>query len=266
MTAPEPLRFDEDASRALEQIYLTPDIVAQRRATLAALDLRTGERVLDLGCGPGLLAAEMAGRVGASGLVHGADISPDMLAIAARREVSAGAARLALSTQDAGALTLPDAAFDVVVCTQVYEYVADMPAALAQVRRVLAPGGWLVVLDTDWDSIVWRSSDDARMARVLAAWDEHLVHRDLPRRLPELLSDAGFAVTGAEVVPILNIGARGPTYSAGMRELVAAFVVGRAGVDADQAAAWAQDLRDMGERYFFSLNRYLFTATRERAG
>jgi SAM-dependent methyltransferase len=85
---------------------------------------------------------------------------------------------------------LPHGAFDAAVCTQVYEYVADMPAALAHARRLLTPGGRLLVLDTDWDSIVWRTGDEARMTRVLAAWDEHLVHRDLPRRLPQLLAEA----------------------------------------------------------------------------
>jgi hypothetical protein len=127
---------------------------------------------------------------------------------------------------------------------------------------VLAPGGRLLVLDTDWDSIVWRSDDDALMLRVLDAWDEHLAHRDLPRRLPELLAGAGFALRECAVVPMLNVGGHEDTFSGGLIDLVARFVEGRRGVGADEARAWADGLRAMGPRYFFSLNRYLFLATR----
>jgi arsenite methyltransferase len=200
------LRFDEDASEAIEAIYGTPDVVAQRRAILEALALRPGERVLDIGCGPALLAAAMAEAVGPAGLVHGIDASDSMLAIAARRALGPGAAPMRLGRGEATALDVPDGSFDAAVATQVYEYVADMPAALCEARRALAPGGRLLVLDTDWDSIVWRSGDERRMARILAAWDEHLVWRDLPRRLPELLAQAGLALERCSVVPILNVG------------------------------------------------------------
>ena len=254
------LRFDEEMSRQIEATYTTPDVVDQRRAVRGALDPRSGERMLDIGSGPGLLAHELAEIVGSEGRVDGVDLSESMLALASRRPAAPGDAPLAF--HDAGATELPfaDGSFDAAVSTQVYEYVEDMPGALAEARRVLRPGGRLLVLDTDWDSIVWHSTDRPRMQRVLAAWDEHLADPYLPRRLGRLLADAGFAVTRREAIPLLNVGYDPRTYSAGLIRFISAFVPGRQGLTEEDAVAWADDLLALGEDYFFSLNRYLFVA------
>jgi hypothetical protein len=87
------------------------------------------------------------------------------------------------------------------------------------------------------------------------------VHRGLPRELPELLRGAGFEVASVAVVPLLNVGYDPQTYSAGMRDLIAEFVTGH-GIPADEVAAWREDLLALGDRSFFSLNRYLVTAVR----
>jgi arsenite methyltransferase len=250
--------FDDAQSRAVEATYATGDIAGQRRATLGALGLTPGERVVDIGCGPGYLAAEVADAVGSGGFVLGVDPSQSMLALASGRAV--GAAPVELAEGDALSLPCADDAFDAAVSTQVYEYVPDIAAALAEARRVLRPGGRLAVLDTDWDSIVWRSSDDARMARVLRAWDEHLAHPYLPRRLPELLREGGFTRRRTEVVPVLNVGYEAETYSAHVLGTIARFVAGRQGIGEDEVRAWEADLRGLGDNYFFSLNRYLFVA------
>ena len=258
--------FGESTSRRVEATYSTPDVVAQRRAIRAALDLAPGEDVLDIGSGPGFLACEMAETIGPAGSVTGLDASDAMLALASARASAqdrpAGAAPVEFGAGLATALPYPDHSFSAVVSTQVYEYVADMPAALAEAHRVLRPGGRLLVLDTDWDSIVWRSSDPGRMRRVLTAWDEHLADPHLPQRLTGLLADAGFSVPGCQVIPLVNIGYDADTYSAGLIGFVTAVLAGRPGVPAEELAGWAQDLRGLGAGYFFSLNRYLFIATR----
>ncbi len=150
------------------------------------------------------------------------------------------------------ALPFADETFDAAIATQVYEYVADMPAALTEARRVLKPGGRLLILDTDWDSVVWHSSDRDRMLRVLEKWNDHLADPYLPRRLPSLLRDAGFDLREATIIPMLNRG-DADDLSRGILPVIANFV-------GDQA--WAADLKSLGEDYFFSLNRYVFVAYR----
>jgi arsenite methyltransferase len=241
------LQFDENTAKQVEATYMTADVVEQRRATRAILALQPGERVLDIGAGPGFLADEMAEEVAPRGQVHGVDPSESMLAIARRRETT-----VEYAVGDALALPYADDSFDAAVATQVYEYVADMPAALAEARRVLKPGGRLLILDTDWDSIVWHSSDRERMLRVLEKWNDHLADPYLPRRLPGLLRDAGLELRTATVIPILNRGSV-DDFSRGVLPVIANFV---------GDPEWAADLERLGDDYFFSLNRYVFVAYR----
>lgn len=254
------LQFGEAAARRVETAYLTPDVVDQRRQVLAALDLQPGESVLDIGSGPGLLAVEMAAILGPGGQVTGTDISDSMLALAAARAIPAGSAPLTFHRAGADALPITDGSIDVVVSTQVLEYVEDIPAALGEMHRVLRPGGQALILDTDWDSLVWHCSDVSRMQRVLKVWDEHLVDPYLPRSLLGSLQRAGFHVDRPWIIPLLNVGYAEATYSGSLIPTIAAYVTGCGGLAADDVEAWAADLRGMGPAYFFSLNRYVFQA------
>jgi ubiquinone/menaquinone biosynthesis C-methylase UbiE len=252
------LQFDAEASRRLEATYTTADVVEQRHRVLGLLAPGPGERIIDVGVGPGFLSAEIAEAVGPTGLVCGIDISESMLAIAETRR----APNMLLGQGSATQIPYPDGHFDALVSTQVLEYVADVPAALGEAYRVLRPGGRLLVLDTDWDCLAWRSNDPGRMNRVLAAWAQHLADPHLPRRLAGELRRAGFQRVATEVIPLLNVGFTAATYSAGLVEIIAAFVAGRSGVSDEDAAAWYADVCGQGQEAFFSLNRYAFCATR----
>lgn len=254
------LKFDEETSRKIESLYSTPDVVAQRCQVLKALELREGERVLDIGSGPGLLAYDMAASVGRDGRMCGIDISEDMLAMSRGR--CAEQPWTEFRKADATNLPYPDDSFDAAVSTQVYEYVADVPAALAELYRVTRAGGRVVVLDTDYGSLVIHTEDDARMERVLSAWNEHFVHAGLPRTLSRRLRDVGFTIRQRDVIPMFNPEYHENTYAKRLLGIMASFAVGRKGVSQDEADAWLAEFAELGKqgRFFFSLNRYLFIA------
>ena len=127
---------------------------------------------------------------------------------------------------------------------------------------MLRPGGRLLVLDTDWDSIVWHSTRPHRMERVLAAWNEHLAHPYLPRRLPGLLRDAGLEPTDVAIIPILNVGANRETYSAGHDRAHRRLRRRPRRRQRGRGRRLGAGPRGLGDDYFFSLNRYLFVAQR----
>jgi arsenite methyltransferase len=258
------LQFDDEAAREVESVYTTPDVVRQREIVLDRLAVSPGERVLDIGVGPGFLARGLSAAAGPDGFVGGIDISDSMLVLAGRRSSVPDGAPIELRTGSAVSIPYEDDAFDAAVSTQVLEYVSDLPAAIAEITRVLRPGGRVLILDTDWDSLVWHSTEPELMKRVIEVWGQHLADPHLPRRLGGLLRAAGFSVSVREVVPIFSVGSNPDTFGRGLIDVVARFVAGRDGLTDDDVQAWRTGLVELGEDYFFSLNRYLFVATAPR--
>jgi ubiquinone/menaquinone biosynthesis C-methylase UbiE len=126
------------------QRYFVPTIGGPFAADLIEeAALRRGERVLDVACGTGVVARLAAERVGPSGTVAALDVNPAMLA-AARSIPSSGAAIQWYETS-AEAMPLPDSSFDAVLCQLGLQFVADKTAALKEMRRVLVPGGRVLV-------------------------------------------------------------------------------------------------------------------------
>ena len=109
--------------------------------------LEPGERVLDLGSGAGtdsLVAAQM---VGPEGLVHGIDMTPQMLAKARAAAGEMGATNVEFTEAEADALPFPDGSFDVVISNGVIDLIPDKDAVFAEIHRVLAPGGRIQIAD-----------------------------------------------------------------------------------------------------------------------
>ena len=114
-----------------------PMFVAYRDAYFELIDLGPGSKVLDLGCGTGVVTRAIGERFGAA--VTGVDQSPVLLAVAER----GGQGRFLLG--DAHALDLPDASFDAVVAHTLISHVRDPRGVIAEAARIVRPGGTIAV-------------------------------------------------------------------------------------------------------------------------
>jgi arsenite methyltransferase len=251
------LVFDEDAARKIEALYLIGDALRRRRIVREALAASAGERILDVGCGPGFYCAELLEDVGPSGSVVGIDGSEPMLALAARR--CAGHDNVDLREGDATALPVEDASFDAALSVQVQEYVADIGAGLAELHRVVRPGGRVLVFDVDWATVSIHSDDGALTDRVLRAWDEHLAHPWLPRTLAPRLRSAGFEAVRMSAHPFVTLEFDQDRYGPALIPFIGEFVAGRQGISEDEARAWVDDQRERGD-FYFAITQFCFTA------
>ncbi|MFD0024736.1 methyltransferase domain-containing protein [Streptomyces sp. NPDC058382] len=117
-------------------------------------ELRPGMRVLDVGCGPGTITADLAALV-APGRVSAVDTTREILDQAAAVAAERGLDNLEFATADVHALDFPDDTFDVVHAHQVLQHVGDPVQALREMRRVCRPGGVVAARDSDYAAMTW---------------------------------------------------------------------------------------------------------------
>ncbi|MEX0607023.1 MAG: methyltransferase domain-containing protein [Halofilum sp. (in: g-proteobacteria)] len=129
-------------------------IEASIRATLVHADVQGYERVLDVGCGTGVLLAEL-GRQQPQARLTGVDLVGEMLAVAQERLPE----ETELMTAPAEALPFEDATFEVVISSSVLHYIRQPQRALDETARVLVPGGRLVLTDWCRDYVTMRALD-----------------------------------------------------------------------------------------------------------
>jgi ubiquinone/menaquinone biosynthesis C-methylase UbiE len=154
-----------------------------------------GERVLDLACGTGTVARQVAPVVGVNAKVVAVDINPDMLAVARSHPAPPGAT-IEWRVGDASSLDLPDGAFDLALCQQGLQFFPDRAAALREVRRVLTGSGRLVL--NVWQALdrhpVFQALCEAEARHLGVALADVATPWSLPDdvQLRALMSEAGF--------------------------------------------------------------------------
>jgi SAM-dependent methyltransferase len=169
---------------------------------VSRLRLAAGASVLDLCCGAGASAIRSAHAVGPGGAVLGIDVAAPLLELARDRAAREGLANIEFRPGDAMATGLPDGAFDAVVCVFGVFFAADMAAFVAEMWRLVRPGGVLAV--TTWgpglfepaNSCFWEAVREVEppLFKAFNPWDEITT----PEALAGLLSRAG--VPGPAVV------------------------------------------------------------------
>lgn len=118
------------------------------------LGLSPGARVLEVGCGTGDDARLLAALVGQDGRIVGIDASEAMIGVAQERS-SDSSLPVEFALGDVRALKFPDSAFDACRCERVLMHVdGDPPRGIEEMVRVTRPGGRIVILDLDWDTLL----------------------------------------------------------------------------------------------------------------
>ncbi|MGY5124210.1 methyltransferase domain-containing protein [Streptomyces nigrescens] len=169
---------------------------------LDELDVRPGQTVVDLGCGPGTDLSALAEAVTATGAVIGVD--HDQTAVDAARERTAEQDTVAVTLGDIHDLRLADCTADRARTDRVLQHVADPVLALREIHRVLRSGGRIVMGEPDWDTLtIDHPESDLSHAYTRYVTDKVIRNAYIGRQLPRLATEVGFAVP--TVIPVTPV-------------------------------------------------------------
>ena len=200
----------------------------------------------------------MAIQVGESGLVICLDQNQEMISHAKQR--CKNVRQTEFYEGDAGKLPVEDHSLDAVSCTQVLLYVENVSLVLTEIKRVLKPGGRVLIVETDWRGVILNSADDFLTQQIFSAWDTTVPSPNLPVHLRPLLKKHGFSKIQAEAIPILNTGYSPSNFSHGVIKWIAKNAEKKGVISKEQTKDWLTDLEKLEKEdsYFFCVNRFLF--------
>jgi ubiquinone/menaquinone biosynthesis C-methylase UbiE len=182
-----------DSSRlitVLDLMSAASGVVRLRAWARDALDVRPGERMVDIGCGIGDELIAFAELVGPQGEAIGIEPNPGIRAEAARRAETVGSIARFI---DGEAYRLPfdDSTVDVVRCERVWQHIDEPARAAREITRVLRPGGRAVVIDTDWATVIVHPGDPAVVDAVRDYWVSRFANPFSGRHIRGHLAAAG---------------------------------------------------------------------------
>jgi ubiquinone/menaquinone biosynthesis C-methylase UbiE len=172
-----------------------------KQRLVASLDVRPGQRVADIGCGPGTDLARLADAVGERGSVIGVDREPRMLDEARRR--LADRPNVGLLLGDIHELPISDDGVDRMRVDRVLQHVADPAKAVQEVRRALRPGGLFGMAEPDWDTLAV-ADEDLDISRQFVRFVAGQVRNPtIGRELVRLCVRAGYRIRSVDPVAVL---------------------------------------------------------------
>lgn len=187
----------------LDRVSAMPVLREVAERTMDLLALKSGESILEVGCGVGVFLPLLAEAVGPDGRVVGIDHAPAMVAEARARIDRSGLGRtVTVEAGDAYRLPFPDASFDAAHCERVLIHLEDPVAALREMRRVVRPGGRIVAAEPDWSGMRIDHADREALA-VLVERDLRSIRQpDMGLTLFRFFADAG--LVERTVTPVMS--------------------------------------------------------------
>jgi SAM-dependent methyltransferase len=232
--------------------------IAARERYLSLLDLCPGQAVLDVGAGTGCVAIEMARRVGPGGRVVALDPSATLVAYGREAATRSGVGDiLEWRIGRAEVLPLADGAFDRAFCRWVLLHVDAAEAVVREMRRVTRPGGRIMCVEADWETVTVYPGERILTRRILNFSSDRHIEGWSGRRLAPLLRECGIANVSVQAIVTVDDASEGLEWVRFLHER-AEMAASAGAISKAESVAWREaiDRAVALRRYFFSFTQF----------
>ena len=239
-----------------------PTFVRMRERYLDQMGLGRKARVLDLGCGTGVVSRALAEREGSTLEVVGIDVSQAL--IGAAQQLAAAKRlddRIEFRVGDSHALEEPDHSYDFVIAHTLLSHVVDPAAVISEASRVVRPNGIVAVFDGDYASLSYGSGNATMNAKMVNGILAAIVaNPNVMRQIPTFLKDIGLKVMG--FLPDVHAEAEAGAFFINLAESYVPIAVKAGTLSRDAADRWLAEQRDasLHGTFFGSCNYYTYLA------
>ncbi|MCP5026545.1 MAG: methyltransferase domain-containing protein [Actinomycetia bacterium] len=186
------VEIEPDRLERYERMFQLDDDRADQ--VLAGVGAQGGETIVDFGCGPGFVANQLARLAGPDGHVHAVDVNADFVERARRLAAETGrSGRITVHHSLDEKVPLPNDSADRIYARNVLEYVPDADMVLAELHRILKPGGTMVASDSDFGFVVVAPLTPAETAELFGAAAPAFREPNIGRKLPGAFRRAGLS-------------------------------------------------------------------------
>lgn len=244
------------AAAKLARLGNSPPELKVRERTMALLAPKSGEIIVDVGAGAGVVTVDIAQRVGPGGRVFAIDPSAGLLDVARATTREAGIGHLVdIRVADGRDLPFGLSAFDAAFCRWVLLHVDGPEKVIAEMRRVTRRGGRVLAVEADWETAMVHPGEHDVTRRILQNSSDRNVDSWIGRRLPSLFAEQGFGDVTVETIVMTDEGGGDRAWLEYLFER-AALAVSAGVVTRDEAVRWMAGLDDG-----FNNRNFLFGVT-----
>ena len=241
-----------------EQYASNPKLVQNKEETFKLMDLKSGQCVLDIGCGTGRDAMLMAETVAPDGHIYGVDFSQAMVLQASK---SAATSKLPVTFQQGSIyeLNFSENHFDRCRADKIFQHLADPYSAISELIRVTKPGGKIIIADPDHDSLIIDNEYSDITHRFVKFRSDQMAQGGIAHQLFRIFGE--FGLRDVSVTPLTNIYTDYNEKKASSPYLSEIWIAQNHGtINEIEAEQWANSLEQaISKGYFFCMQTYMVT-------